>query len=81
ARLGGDEFAILLPAKDAEKRAKSMCEQIATLFETPFAPDMHLSASVCIAIYPHHAATAAELLQEGLEPVVDEAGFDIGFDL
>ncbi|MBB4214472.1 MULTISPECIES: EAL domain-containing protein [Rhizobium] len=64
ARLGGDEFAILLPAKDAAKRAKVMCEQIASIFETPFTPDMHLSASVGIAIYPHHAATAAELLQK-----------------
>lgn len=64
ARLGGDEFAILLPAKDAEKRARMMCEQIASIFETPFGPDMHLSASVGIAIYPRHATTAAELLQK-----------------
>ncbi|MGO7638868.1 diguanylate cyclase domain-containing protein, partial [Rhizobium leguminosarum] len=64
ARLGGDEFATLLPAKDAETRAKVMCEQIASIFETPFTPDMHLSDSVGIAIYPHHAETAAELLQK-----------------
>ncbi|QWW66644.1 EAL domain-containing protein [Rhizobium sp. WYJ-E13] len=64
ARLGGDEFAILLPAKNAEKRARAMCDQIASIFETPFGPDMHLSASVGIAIYPRHAATAAELLQK-----------------
>ncbi|WP_455873570.1 EAL domain-containing protein [Rhizobium yanglingense] len=64
ARLGGDEFAILLPAKDGEKRARAMCEQIATVFEAPFGPDLHLSASIGIAIYPRHASNAAELLQK-----------------
>ncbi|MDR7144337.1 EAL domain-containing protein [Rhizobium sp. BE258] len=64
ARLGGDEFAILLPAADAEKRARAMCDQIATIFDTPFGPDLHLSASVGVAIYPRHAANAAELLQK-----------------
>ena len=64
ARLGGDEFAILLPAKDAARRANAMAEQIASIFREPFGPDLHLSASVGIAIYPRHAANAAELLQK-----------------
>ncbi|EPE97883.1 EAL domain-containing protein [Rhizobium grahamii] len=64
ARLGGDEFAILLPAKDATRRASAMAEQIASIFVEPFGPDLHLSASVGIAIYPRHAANAAELLQK-----------------
>ncbi len=64
ARLGGDEFAILLPAKDAARRASAMAEQIASIFAEPFGPDLHLSASVGIAIYPSHATTAAELLQK-----------------
>ncbi|MDP9810324.1 diguanylate cyclase (GGDEF)-like protein/PAS domain S-box-containing protein [Rhizobium tibeticum] len=64
ARLGGDEFAILLPAKDAARRASAMAEQIASIFIEPFGPDLHLSASVGIAIYPRHASNAAELLQK-----------------
>lgn len=64
ARLGGDEFAILLPAADGEARAFEMSEKIATIFERPFGADMHLSASVGIAVYPRHARNAAELLQK-----------------
>ncbi|KQV64508.1 EAL domain-containing protein [Rhizobium sp. Root1220] len=64
ARLGGDEFAILLPAKDADRRANAMAEQIASIFLEPFGPELHLSASVGIAIYPRHASNAAELLQK-----------------
>jgi diguanylate cyclase (GGDEF)-like protein/PAS domain S-box-containing protein len=64
ARLGGDEFAILLPAKDAALRADTMAQQLAAIFAQPFGTDMHLSASVGIAIYPRHADNAAELLQK-----------------
>ncbi len=62
ARLGGDEFAILLLAEDAEARAMDMAARIAELFETPFEGDARLSASIGIAVYPRHAANAAELL-------------------
>jgi diguanylate cyclase (GGDEF)-like protein/PAS domain S-box-containing protein len=64
ARLGGAEFAILLPAKDAAKRGTAMAEQIASIFQMPFGPDLHLSASIGIAIYPRHATNASELLQK-----------------
>lgn len=62
ARLGGDEFAILLLAEDAEARAFDMSARIAEIFEAPFHGDARLSASIGIAIYPRHAANAAELL-------------------
>ncbi|MEZ2219852.1 EAL domain-containing protein [Rhizobium sp. RCC_161_2] len=62
ARLGGDEFAILLLAEDAETRAIEMAARIAEVFEAPFDDDARLSASIGIAIYPRHAANAAELL-------------------
>ncbi|HEY0123207.1 MAG TPA: EAL domain-containing protein, partial [Rhizobium sp.] len=62
ARLGGDEFAILLLAEDAETRAVDMATRIAEVFEAPFDDDARLSASIGIAIYPRHAANAAELL-------------------
>ncbi|WP_183899325.1 EAL domain-containing protein [Rhizobium metallidurans] len=64
ARLGGDEFAILLPSQDAARRADLMAEMLAAIFDEPFGTDMHLSASVGIAIYPRHADNAAELLQK-----------------
>ena len=62
ARLGGDEFAILLLAEDAEARAMDMSARIAEVFDAPFYGDARLSASIGIAIYPRHAANAAELL-------------------
>ncbi|MBO9125024.1 MULTISPECIES: EAL domain-containing protein [unclassified Rhizobium] len=64
ARLGGDEFAILLPSGNAAERADLMAEMLASIFNEPFGTDMHLSASVGIAIYPRHADNAAELLQK-----------------
>ncbi|QND47770.1 EAL domain-containing protein [Rhizobium lusitanum] len=62
ARLGGDEFAILLLAENAEAKAIDMAARISEIFEEPFGGDARLSASIGIAIYPRHAANAAELL-------------------
>lgn len=62
ARLGGDEFAILLLAENAEAKAIDMAARISEIFEAPFGGDARLSASIGIAIYPRHAANAAELL-------------------
>ena len=66
SRLGGDEFAILLVGASAEDRALNICDQISSMFDMPFSAEGHnvrLSASIGVAIYPTHAATAAELLQ------------------
>jgi diguanylate cyclase (GGDEF)-like protein/PAS domain S-box-containing protein len=66
SRLGGDEFAILLAGDKVEERALQFCERICTLLDTPFEIEnnsIRLSASIGMAIYPLHAASASELLQ------------------
>ncbi len=66
SRLGGDEFAILLAGDKVEERAQLFCERICTMLDTPFEIDgnsIRLSASIGMAIYPLHAASASELLQ------------------
>ncbi len=66
SRLGGDEFAILLAGPNTDIRATRICDQICAIFDTPFDAAGHsvrLSASIGLALYPTHAKTAAELLQ------------------
>lgn len=66
SRLGGDEFAILLAGDKVEERALQFCERICALLDTPFEIEnnsIRLSASIGMAVYPLHAASASELLQ------------------
>jgi diguanylate cyclase (GGDEF)-like protein/PAS domain S-box-containing protein len=66
SRLGGDEFAILLAGENTQSRATAFCELIGSIFDTPFSAQgskVRLSASVGLALYPSHASSAAELLQ------------------
>ncbi len=66
ARLGGDEFAVLLPVADRPE-AQRVAEQVrALLHDTQFVVDervMSLEASLGLALGPHDALEAAELLQ------------------
>lgn len=66
ARLGGDEFAILITGEGAERRATEIAQRIVDHFELPFRTEttsVRLSASIGLAFYPRHAASASELLQ------------------
>ncbi|MBN7805952.1 EAL domain-containing protein [Agrobacterium rosae] len=66
SRLGGDEFAILLAGPKTESRATEICDEICAIFDKPFDAVGHsvrLSASIGLALYPTHAKTASELLQ------------------
>ncbi|SCX84377.1 EAL domain-containing protein [Rhizobium sp. NFACC06-2] len=66
SRLGGDEFAILLAGDKVEERALQFCERICAMLDTPFeieSNSIRLSASIGMAVYPLHAASASELLQ------------------
>ena len=66
SRLGGDEFAILLAGPAADGRASKLCDAICSIFDTPFdavGHNVRLSASIGLALYPTHAKTASELLQ------------------
>ncbi|CDN48683.1 EAL domain-containing protein [Neorhizobium galegae] len=67
SRLGGDEFAILITGEGAERRAVELSQKIVDMFEVPFriqGTGVRLSASIGLAFYPSHAASAAELLQK-----------------
>lgn len=67
ARIGGDEFAILTGGAEASENARTAAARLVAQFETPFTAegqDVRLSASIGLALYPHHAASAAELLQK-----------------
>ena len=65
ARLSGDEFAIVIGGADVAERAKSLAEQISIAFgKIPFAigeRQLRVNASVGVAVYPEHCATADEL--------------------
>lgn len=67
ARLGGDEFAILLAAPDAHQLALDVSERLVESLHAPLivnGAELNVSASIGVAIYPDHAATAACLLQK-----------------
>ena len=65
SRLGGDEFAILVSAEDVEALASEIGDRICASLRQPIlveGAELSVSASVGIALYPDHAANAAELL-------------------
>ena len=64
-RLGGDEFGVVLTGESAQ-RPTIVAERLTTELEYPFAlevANLHVSASIGIAIVPDHAGTASELLR------------------
>ena len=66
ARVGGDEVAILLPntgAGEAVERAEQILELITGLAPVWDGSPLSLSASAGIALYPDHAAGAADLVR------------------
>ena len=67
ARLGGDEFAILLSAPNARQLALDVSDRlVASLKPALFVngAELHVSASIGVAVYPDHAGTAACLIQK-----------------
>ncbi len=65
-RLGGDEFLILLPAIDNEDTVGPFAETLLAALAVPMVIDGHtlqVRASVGVAIYPEHGASAAQLLR------------------
>ncbi|MCR6500237.1 EAL domain-containing protein [Shinella sp. CPCC 101442] len=67
ARLGGDEFAILLAAPNARQLAMDISDRLVASLRAPLVvngAELNVSASIGIAVYPDHAATAACLLQK-----------------
>ncbi|MCX6020921.1 MAG: EAL domain-containing protein, partial [Chloroflexi bacterium] len=67
ARLGGDEFAVVLPGAGGVESAGMVAQRILALLETPFVVDqtpMAISASIGIALAPHHSSEGRALLRQ-----------------
>lgn len=67
ARLGGDEFAILLISADAVQVAMDIGERLCGALKEPVMINgsrLNVSASIGVAVYPDHAASAGDLLQK-----------------
>lgn len=65
ARLGGDEFAILGPHLRTEERIHQFCDRVLHAIHESGCDGTHdccITASIGVAIYPDHGATADELL-------------------
>ncbi|WP_338448761.1 EAL domain-containing protein [Niallia oryzisoli] len=65
ARMGGDEFIFILPDKDSEESIQSHAKDILSCFDKPFVVngfDLHISASLGIAVFPDHGRDIEELM-------------------
>ena len=65
ARLGGDEFAILITDQQLISDIEEFTNRVLKSLSEPYSVDFHefkMSASMGVALFPHHAATAKELL-------------------
>ena len=65
ARMGGDEFAVLLPAvaiKHADTAARMLLQALRSPFEVE-GNNLHVRASIGIALYPDHGVDANTLMQ------------------
>jgi diguanylate cyclase (GGDEF)-like protein len=66
ARLGGDEFGILLAAPCGEAAAVAVADRVIDALREPFAVEglqLHVGASIGIALFPQHSADARQLLR------------------
>lgn len=66
ARLGGDEFALWLHPLHHKQDAAHVAEEILQVVKQPWVienSELHLSASIGISLYPNHAQSPQQLLQ------------------
>jgi diguanylate cyclase (GGDEF)-like protein len=67
ARLGGDEFGVLLRGVGGAAEAEAVAQELARRLERPFDLDqvrqLHVEASVGIALHPDHGEDADALIQ------------------
>jgi diguanylate cyclase (GGDEF)-like protein/PAS domain S-box-containing protein len=65
-RIGGDEFVVLLPAVDSDQHAVRVAEKIRQALNRPFylaEQDLHIAASIGVALYPEHGDTPKTLFK------------------
>jgi diguanylate cyclase (GGDEF)-like protein len=68
ARKGGDEFIAILKEVEDPQAARTLAQRILDALSTPVAYGSHhlrVGASVGVAVFPEHAATADELIRAG----------------
>jgi diguanylate cyclase (GGDEF)-like protein/PAS domain S-box-containing protein len=66
ARMGGDEFIVLLPGVDDQERAGLIADQLVQALQGEYdlcGRNLHMTASVGVALYPQDADTAEEILK------------------
>ncbi len=66
ARLGDDEFTLLMPRMSTPEEIASMAAELLGCLKAPFTfveHELHITASIGIAIYPHDGADAETLLK------------------
>jgi diguanylate cyclase (GGDEF)-like protein/PAS domain S-box-containing protein len=66
ARIGGDEFVVLLPRIDTGPRAALVAGKVMEALAQPFhieGHDLHVTASIGIALFPHDGTTPETLLR------------------
>jgi diguanylate cyclase (GGDEF)-like protein len=66
SRIGGDEFVVLLPHIEHENDAVMVAEKLLLALNRPFvigSETIQIGSSIGIAIYPHHANDAEELMK------------------
>ena len=67
ARLGGDEYAIVLPRVDGPLEAETVAVKAIQALRRPFlveGREVHVSASIGLAIFPEDGTNAGELLRK-----------------
>jgi diguanylate cyclase (GGDEF)-like protein len=68
ARYGGEEFAVVVPYADSKGLYKAAVRVLSAIRAHSFFKDPHssmgpMTASMGLALYPQHAASAAELIE------------------
>jgi diguanylate cyclase (GGDEF)-like protein len=84
ARLGGDEFAVLLPQITGVQEATVVADKLSAAIEAPFTVDgltLDVDASIGVAVYPHHAADANQLLQRADVAMYAAKATHVGYTL
>jgi diguanylate cyclase (GGDEF)-like protein/PAS domain S-box-containing protein len=66
ARVGGDEFVIVIPGLESAADASTVCAKILEVLANAFhlhGTDLHVAASIGIALYPNDGADAETLMR------------------